>query len=44
MISKHILYITFLNVPELIFFFHSIKLFQLFLSNTNNSIHYLSFV
>ena len=35
----YILLITFLNKPELIFF-HTVKWFQVFLSNTNNSIYY----
>ena len=34
MISKYILQITFLNEPELTFF-HTVKWFHLFLSNTN---------
>ena len=38
MICKHILFVTFLNEPELTFF-HTIKLFQVFLSNTNNSVY-----
>ena len=38
MISKHILSITFLNELELIFF-HTVKWFQVFQSNTNNSIN-----
>ena len=39
MISKHILQITFLNEPEVIFF-DTVKWFHLFLSNMNNSIYY----
>ena len=39
-ISKYILKINFLNKPELIFFAFSVKWFQLFLSNMNNSIYY----
>ena len=39
MISKHILMITFLNEPELIFW-HNITWFPIFLSNMNNSIYY----
>ena len=42
MIWKHILFITFLHEPEL--FFHKVKWFQEFLSNTNNSIQYWFFV
>ena len=38
MICKHILLVTFLNEAEL--FFHAGKWFQVFLSNTNNSINY----
>ena len=38
-ICKHILQITFLNEPELIFFLHVVKWFHLFLSNMNNSIY-----
>ena len=34
--------ITFLNDPE--FIFYTVKWFQVFISNTNNSIHYKSFV
>ena len=41
MISKNILYIRFLNEPELIFL-HTVKWFPLFLSNMNNSIYYLN--
>ena len=44
MISKHILWITFLNEPELILFFHTDKWFHLFLFNMNNFIYYYSFV
>ena len=36
---KHILLITFLNEPELIFL-HTVKWFHLSLSSTNNSIYY----
>ena len=43
MISEHILLITFLKETELIFY-QTIKWFHLFLSNTNNSTYYLSFV
>ena len=39
MIYEHILLITFLNEPELIF----CTQFQVFLSNMNNSIQYQSF-
>ena len=39
MISKHILSVTYLNEPDLIFF-HAVKWFQVFLSNMNNSIYY----
>ena len=39
MISKHILWITSLNEPDLIFL-HTVKWFHLFLSNMNNSICY----
>ena len=37
MISKHILLITFLNEPELIYL-HTVKSFQGSLFNTNNSV------
>ena len=40
---RNISLITFLNVPELIFSFHTVKWFYLLLSNTNNSVCYLSF-
>ena len=40
MISKDILKLTFLNEPEHIFLLHTVKRFHLFLSNTNDSIHY----
>ena len=40
---KHILLVTISNKPELIFF-HIVKWFQVFLSNTNNSIYYYTFV
>ena len=41
MICKHILLITFLNEPELIFLFpDKVKWFQVFLYNTNDSIFY----
>ena len=43
MICKHILLITFLNESTLILL-HAIRCFHLFLSNTNNSIYYSSFV
>ena len=43
MISKRILYITFLNQPEF-FFLHTVKWFHLFISDMNNSIDYNSFV
>ena len=43
MICKHILLITFLNEPEFICL-HTVKWFQVFLSNTNNSINYYSFI
>ena len=43
MICKHILLITFLSEPEL-FFSHTVKEFQVLLFNTNNSIHYYSFI
>ena len=43
MIYKHILLITFLNKPELIFL-HTVKWFQVLLCITNNSIKYQSFV
>ena len=39
MIAKHILLITFLNAPGL-FFFHTVKCFQLFQSNTNHHHHH----
>ena len=39
MICKHILLIKFLKEFELIFF-HSVKWFQLFLSNMNNYVYY----
>ena len=39
MICKHILLRTFLNEPELVFL-DTVKEFQLFLSNMNNSIYY----
>ena len=42
MISKHILLITFLNKPVLLFL-HIVKWFHFFLSNTNNSINYSSY-
>ena len=38
MICEHILYITYLNETELIFL-HTVKWFQAFLSNMNNSIY-----
>ena len=44
MISKYILLITFLNDPELNLFLHSVKWFQVFLCNMNNTICYKSFV
>ena len=37
MICKPILLITFLNEPVLIFSLHTVKWFQVFLSNTNDS-------
>ena len=43
MICKHILLITFLNVPKLIIL-HTVKWFQVLLYMTNNSIKYQSFV
>ena len=43
MICKHILLIIFFNKPKLIFL-HTHKLFQVLLSNMNNSIYYKSFV
>ena len=43
MICKHILLITFLNEPKLILL-HTVKLFQVPLCITNNSIKHLSFV
>ena len=43
MISKHILQLTFLNKPELIFL-HTVKRLHLFLSNKNKSIYYKLFV
>ena len=39
MISKHIMLITFLNEPQLMFL-HTVRWFHFFLSNTNNSIYY----
>ena len=39
MILKHVLLIKFLNEPELIFL-HTVKWFQVLLSNMNNSIFY----
>ena len=44
MIGKHILLITFSNEHELIFFWGTVKWFQVFLSSMNNSIYYKSFV
>ena len=43
MISEHILLLTFLNEPELLFL-PTIKWFHLFLLNMNNSIYHQSFV
>ena len=40
MIGKHIRLVTFLKEPKLIFFLHTVKWFQVFLSNMNNSIYY----
>ena len=37
--KKNILLITFLNKPELVCL-HTVKWFQVFLPNTNNSIYY----
>ena len=42
MIRKYILLRTFLNELEPIFW-HTVEWFQVYLSNTNNSIYYLSF-
>ena len=42
MVSKYILYVTFLNQPELIFF--KFKSFHIFLSNTYNSINNYVFI
>ena len=42
MIGKHILLITYLNEPE-ITSFHTLKWFQVLLSNKNNSVYYESF-
>ena len=45
MICTHILLITFLNEPELSFFFlHAVKWFQVLLCIINNSIKHQSFV
>ena len=43
MICKHILLLTFLNAPELIFL-HTAKEFQVMQFNANNSIWHYSFV
>ena len=43
MTCKHILWITFLNEPKLILL-HTVKWFQEFLSNMNNSIYSKSFI
>ena len=43
MISEHILLITFLNEPEVIFF-HIVKWFQVLLCNTNYSLQHYSFI
>ena len=39
MIFKHILLLTFLSEPELIYL-HTVKWFQVFLFNMNNYIHF----
>ena len=36
MIYKHILLVTFLNTPELIFFWHTVKWFQVLPYNSYN--------
>ena len=36
MICKHILLILLLNKPDLIFFLHTVKLFQVLLHNIHN--------
>ena len=40
MIYEHILLITFLDEPQLFLGGHTVKWFQVLLSNTNNSIYY----